>query len=144
MASKRSSGVRIGVFQSLCDVPAGDPALVAKRAEELGFDSYWVPEHAVIPEGERVAGVLGISRAGLDFDTPDGREVHAVVLLATPNRERRRHLEVLTRRVREGLGYEVQQRFHREALSYPQLVSFLADTFENGIERSAGAAPVLD
>ena len=27
------------------------PAVIAKRAEERGFASYWVPEHAVIPEG---------------------------------------------------------------------------------------------
>ena len=26
-----------------------DPAVLGKRAEELGFDSYWVPEHAIIP-----------------------------------------------------------------------------------------------
>lgn len=51
MASKRSSGLTIGVFQNLCDKPSGDPATIAKRAEELGFDSYWVPEHAVIPKG---------------------------------------------------------------------------------------------
>ena len=26
-----------------------DIALLAKRAEELGFDSLWVPEHPVLP-----------------------------------------------------------------------------------------------
>ena len=26
-----------------------DPAVLGKRAEELGFSSYWVPEHAIIP-----------------------------------------------------------------------------------------------
>ena len=26
-----------------------DPAVLCKRAEELGFSSYWVPEHAIIP-----------------------------------------------------------------------------------------------
>ncbi len=26
-----------------------DPAILAKRAEELGFESFWVPEHPVIP-----------------------------------------------------------------------------------------------
>jgi hypothetical protein len=25
-----------------------DPALVAKRAEELGFDSYWIGDHTII------------------------------------------------------------------------------------------------
>jgi probable F420-dependent oxidoreductase len=27
-----------------------DPAVVAKRAEELGFDSYWVGDHTIIPK----------------------------------------------------------------------------------------------
>ena len=26
-----------------------DPAVLAKRAEEVGFESFWVPEHAIIP-----------------------------------------------------------------------------------------------
>ncbi len=51
MASKRSSGITVGVFQNLCDVPAGDPAIVAAAAEKHGFDSYWLPEHVVIPQG---------------------------------------------------------------------------------------------
>lgn len=38
----------IGVFQILPDLSA-DPRVVAKRAEELGFESYWVPEHPVLP-----------------------------------------------------------------------------------------------
>jgi len=38
----------IGVFQILPDAVA-DPAKVAKRAEELGFESYWVPEHPILP-----------------------------------------------------------------------------------------------
>ena len=51
MGSKRCSGITVGVFQSLCDVTAGDPAIVAKCAETLGFDSYWLPKHVVIPQG---------------------------------------------------------------------------------------------
>ncbi|HEX3409374.1 MAG TPA: hypothetical protein VHS07_03800, partial [Candidatus Binataceae bacterium] len=26
-----------------------DPAIIAKRAEELGFESYWVGDHTVVP-----------------------------------------------------------------------------------------------
>ncbi len=48
---KKSSGIGVGVFQILADTPSGDPAVVARRAEELGFESYWLPEHAVIPQG---------------------------------------------------------------------------------------------
>ncbi|MEM7542748.1 MAG: TIGR03619 family F420-dependent LLM class oxidoreductase [Pseudomonadota bacterium] len=48
---KTAEGLKVGVFTILADMSSGDPAVVAKRAEELGFYSYWVPEHAVIPEG---------------------------------------------------------------------------------------------
>ncbi len=41
----------VGVFQILSDLPTGDPAVIAKRAEELGFDSYWTAEHPAIPAG---------------------------------------------------------------------------------------------
>jgi len=38
----------VGIFVFEVDTSL-DPAVLAKRAEELGFDSFWVPEHAVIP-----------------------------------------------------------------------------------------------
>jgi len=40
--------MKIGVFEFAIDNSV-DPAVLAKRAEELGFASFWVPEHAIIP-----------------------------------------------------------------------------------------------
>ena len=40
--------MRIGVFSIQPDA-AADPAIVAKHAEEVGFSSYWVPDHIVVP-----------------------------------------------------------------------------------------------
>ncbi|MCB9831449.1 MAG: cation:proton antiporter [Planctomycetes bacterium] len=57
-------------------------------------DGVAVP-HGRLPDGSGIVGVLGLSQRGLPFATPDGRPVHAVVLLATPDGERDRHLEVL-------------------------------------------------
>jgi fructose PTS system EIIBC or EIIC component len=51
--------------------------------------------HAVIDADSKLEGVLGISPRGLNFKTPDGRPIHAVLLLATPENERERHLEIL-------------------------------------------------
>jgi probable F420-dependent oxidoreductase len=48
---KKCHGMSVGVFQNLVDNEAGDPAVIAKRAEELGFSSYWVPDHTTIPQG---------------------------------------------------------------------------------------------
>ena len=51
--------------------------------------------HGILPEGEPLVGVMALSRRGLDFDTPDGRPVHCMVLLGTAPDERDRHLQVL-------------------------------------------------
>lgn len=40
--------MEVGVFSILPDADA-DPALVAKHAESLGFGSYWVPDHTILP-----------------------------------------------------------------------------------------------
>jgi probable F420-dependent oxidoreductase len=40
--------MKIGVFLFATDKSA-DPAAVAKKAEDLGFASFWVPEHPIIP-----------------------------------------------------------------------------------------------
>ena len=38
----------MGVFSILPDKDS-DPAIVAKHAEDLGFSSYWVPDHIMLP-----------------------------------------------------------------------------------------------
>ncbi|QDT48652.1 PTS system mannose-specific EIIBCA component [Symmachiella dynata] len=50
--------------------------------------------HAELEEGTNITGILGISSKGLNIGAPDG-PVHAVLLLATPKADRKRHLEVL-------------------------------------------------
>ena len=51
--------------------------------------------HGILPEGYPMLGVMALSREGLNFETPDGRPVHCVVLLGTAPEERDRHLQVL-------------------------------------------------
>ena len=51
--------------------------------------------HGEIAQSEGIYGVMGLSRQGLNFPTPDGQPVHCMVLLATPPDQRQRHLEVL-------------------------------------------------
>lgn len=52
--------------------------------------------HGTLPNGAAgIVGAMGISNEGWRFDSPDGLPVHCVVVLATPESERRRHLEVL-------------------------------------------------
>ena len=51
--------------------------------------------HGLLPTGSRMVGAMGISPEGLPFETPDGKPVHCMVVLATPENERDRHLQVL-------------------------------------------------
>jgi len=51
--------------------------------------------HGILPDGVPMAGVMALSREGLDLPTPDGRPVHCMVLLGTSSEERDRHLLVL-------------------------------------------------
>ena len=51
--------------------------------------------HTILEEGEDITGILGISSKGIDLGAPDHQPVHAILLLATPQTDRKRHLEVL-------------------------------------------------
>ncbi len=51
--------------------------------------------HAIIPRGREVCGVLGLSSEGLELGAYDGRPVHAILLLAAPEGDRQRHLQIL-------------------------------------------------
>lgn len=51
--------------------------------------------HGEIEAREPLRAVMGLSRIGLPFETPDGQPVHCVVLIATPADQRARHLQVL-------------------------------------------------
>ena len=51
--------MKVGVTM-FCTGYSIDPAVLALRAEELGFDSFWLPEHPVIPVHQKT-GFLGVS-----------------------------------------------------------------------------------
>ncbi|MFP3912467.1 MAG: PTS sugar transporter subunit IIA [Desulfobacteraceae bacterium] len=73
-----------------------------------------IPHAELALEGGRMVGAMGISRKGLNIETPDGQPVHMMVLLATPPNQRDRHLAVLTAMART-IGSDPvvrQQLFH--------------------------------
>lgn len=71
---------------------------ILRREDEASTclgEGFMVP-HAVIGDKGPLRGVLGLSSPGLELGAPDGRPVHAVLLLAIPLSERNRHLEILS------------------------------------------------
>jgi mannitol/fructose-specific phosphotransferase system IIA component (Ntr-type)/Kef-type K+ transport system membrane component KefB len=73
-----------------------------------------IPHAELQIEGGHMIGAMGISRKGLEMETPDGKPVHMMVLLATPPNQRDRHLAVLAAMARTiGSDPNIQkQLFH--------------------------------
>jgi PTS system fructose-specific IIC component len=71
-------------------------SVLAREAElSTCFGNGLAIPHGEIEGTDQMYGVMGLSREGLPFDTPDGEPVRCMVLLATPPDQRQRHLEVL-------------------------------------------------
>ena len=71
---------------------------------------------AAIPHGrlnitDGVQGVLGISRNGIPFDSPDDKPVKLIMMIATPTEHEQRHLDVMS-----GLASMVRDPIVRERL----------------------------
>lgn len=83
------------------EMPIDQEAFVQRVLERDRQETTCLGEGLMIPHAiledkdEEIKGVLGISRKGLDLGAPDGRPVHAVLLLATPASQRQLHLEIL-------------------------------------------------
>ncbi len=108
--------------------------------------------HGVLDEADAsILGVLALSDKGLPFDTPDGQPIHAIVLLATPESDRDRHLEVLAafakaiagdRNVRDQL-YHARSAAHAYQLLHAEAAEdfnyFLEDAMATGRSRAMPA-----
>jgi mannitol/fructose-specific phosphotransferase system IIA component (Ntr-type) len=96
--------------------------------------------HGILPDdaGMGMVGVMGLSSEGLAFDTPDGHPVHCMVLLATPDGERDRHLQVLATLARSiGSDHNFQEMlFHADspAHAYEVLHDEEAESFNYFLE----------
>ena len=76
--------------------------------------------HAILEDGQDITGILGISSKGLDLGAPDGHPVHAILLLATPETDRKRHLEVLAafaRAITRDINLR-EQLYHARSAAY--------------------------
>jgi mannitol/fructose-specific phosphotransferase system IIA component (Ntr-type)/Kef-type K+ transport system membrane component KefB len=130
------------------DLPQGaflDLVMQREMMETTCLGEGLMVPHAILDEGDEVKGVLGISSKGLDLAAPDGHLIHAVLLLATPATDRKRHLEILAAfataitkdvNMREQLyharspahAYEVLHAEDAEDLNY-----FLEDAIERAV-----------
>ena len=70
--------------------------------------------HTRVQGIEQITGAMGIHREGLRTPTPDGKPVHCVVLILTPEGKPERHLEVLSALAKAvGIDPLVQHQLYR-------------------------------
>ena len=82
-------------------LPAEAEASVAKaildreRQGTTGFGKGVAVPHAKHATVPAMAGAVGVSRGGIDFDSVDGRPVHSIVLLLSPANQSQQHLDAM-------------------------------------------------
>lgn len=80
--------------------------------------------HAYCGELERPLAVVGRSREGLDFESPDNAPVHVVVLLLVPQSQAQAHLQTLASIAELFSQCELRRRI-REAGSAKEILAAL-------------------
>jgi PTS system fructose-specific IIC component/PTS system nitrogen regulatory IIA component len=88
-------------FCKASGINARQPILKAIRERETKM-STGIKKGMAIPHGKtnsvnRVYGVLGISRKGIDYDALDGNLVHLLFLILAPEKDTETHLRLLKR-----------------------------------------------
>jgi PTS system nitrogen regulatory IIA component len=92
---------RASVFQEIPDLPAFEEAVICReRLQSTGFGHGVAVAHGRIRELPRVLIGLGLSRHGIPFDSPDGKPVHLLFIVASPQHTSIDYLQALSTLVR--------------------------------------------
>ena len=68
-----------------------------ERKMSTGIQKGIAVPHGRVPSIDKVYGILGISRKGIDYDALDGQPVYLLFMLLAPQTESEYHLRVLKR-----------------------------------------------
>ena len=71
---------------------------------------------------------IGISQAGIDFDSPDGQPVHIIALLVTPLKHQKQHMALLAALSQRLQQEKVRQRLLQAADAAEIVVIFTGDS----------------
>ena len=97
------------------------------QSTALGQDLSIAIPHAKHPGVRGLIGVLGRSREGVEFDSPDGQPVHLFFLLLSNREHADRHLEALAYISKKCRNAEFRNCLQR-AVNKAQIADFLEDS----------------
>ncbi|HCM29063.1 MAG TPA: PTS sugar transporter subunit IIA [Treponema sp.] len=91
----------VALFCQATGNPARDEILAAVKDREAKM-STGIKKGIAIPHGktnavDRVYGVLGVSKKGVDYDALDGEPVYLLFLMLAPQKDSEKHLRLLKR-----------------------------------------------
>lgn len=113
-----------------------DLAIARERLTATGVGKGIALPHARVPGLARAQVAVGISRLGLDFDSPDGEPVHIIVLLLTREEDHALTLE-LYRDILESLSTPKIRTELLKVRSYTEFLALLAAS--RGEHKESGA-----
>jgi PTS system nitrogen regulatory IIA component len=92
---------RAPVFQEILDLPAFEEAVICReKLQSTGFGHGVAVAHGRIKGLPRVLIGLGLSRTGIPFDSPDGKPVRLLFVVASPQHTSIDYLQALSTLVR--------------------------------------------
>ena len=99
---KRSALAELAALLSAENPGAEAPQITAILTARERLATTGVGDGVALPHGkldrlQRISGVVGLSRAGIDFDAVDGQPAHIFVALLAPEQSTSDHLKALAR-----------------------------------------------
>jgi len=69
--------------------------------------------HIKIPKGEKISGVIGVSKKGFNYETHDGKPIKFIIMFATPEGYHELHLEILAAISRYFMDTFLEEKIYR-------------------------------
>ena len=126
---------RAPVFKEIANLPAFEEAVIAReRLQSTGFGHGVAVAHGRAAGVERVLIGLGLSRAGIPFESPDKEPVRLLFVIASPLQVSLDYLQALSTLVRCVRDAPVRSSL-LEPLDGKQIEQRIRDAFMTGLAR---------
>ena len=130
---------RAPVFRELPDLERFAEAVIQRERQlTTGFGHGVAVAHGRVSQAGRVLIGLGLSRAGIPFDAPDGTPVHLLFVIASPPEMNLEYLQALSCLVRALREVEVRESL-RACVEAREIERRIREAFALHADRSACA-----
>jgi PTS system fructose-specific IIA component len=112
-----SAGVREPIHQAL---------VTREKSMSTGMENGIAIPHCCVDLINETVVSLGISKAGIDFDSIDNKPTHLIILLVTPKNKTKMHIETLAE-IAKLLNHEASKKLLLEARTPKQILEIIRE-----------------